>query len=201
MVDFVEVDLREVGGNLVVDHGPMVGMNGFWGTPMGAFVVKLFYDRRDLGKPIKAEDYFNAFGRSFHFWIDIKDRNIETKVVDLLKKHDIRCPLFASSGYYDSLKQLKKIAPEIATFLGNVTYRPVDPVSLIKSADADGISIHHTFVDGDLINAVHKGGLQVAVWTVNTRKDYQRVCEIGVDIVLSDKYKLFNAARATTNSS
>ncbi|MEM2538129.1 MAG: hypothetical protein QXE38_02370, partial [Candidatus Methanomethylicia archaeon] len=138
-INFIEIDVRKKNNILLLEHGSDIDITGFL-RPMIKPFYKLLIIKDPLKWPITLEEYLNNFGKDFHFWIDLKDHNIESDVVKILKKYDLKEPIIVSSGYHDSLKRLKNIAPYIKVFLGNIGFYPVDPISLIKSVNADGIS-------------------------------------------------------------
>ncbi|MFH7859654.1 MAG: glycerophosphodiester phosphodiesterase [Candidatus Aenigmatarchaeota archaeon] len=166
-IKFIEIDVRKKNNILLVEHGSDIDTTEFFG-PMIKLLYKLLIIKDPLKWPITLEEYLNSFGKDFHFLIDLKSRNIESDVIKILEKYNIKETLIVSSGYHDSLKRLKNIAPYIKVFLGNIGFYPVDPISLIKSINADGISIYYKYIDEALVNMVHIHGYKIAAWTVNT---------------------------------
>ena len=60
-------------------------------------------------------------------------------------------------------------------------------------AAARAVSALHLFVGTvgpDVVAAAHGAGLDVAVWTVNSRHDLERVVAAGVDAVITDDVAL-----------
>src|SRR6056300_1682385 len=63
---------------------------------------------------------------------------------------------------------------------------PLDPVSIIKSVDGQGLSISLGTVDKQLIEQCQKAGYQVAVWNANTEQDLEKLKSWSVDYICTD---------------
>ena len=184
-VPFLEIDVNLNGGCLVVQHGADFSNFGI----VRGEIMKLGYilmEHRDpLWRPLSLEDYLSMIEGKTGLWLDIKCKNMERDIVGLVKKHDIR-PVVVSSAYHEALKTIKEMEPSIITILGNVMFRPADPVGMVRAAKADGISVEHQYIDRELVEAVHSAGLQVAAWTVNDAEKAQELIEMGCDYIITD---------------
>jgi len=190
-IRFVELDIREKHGALYVEHGIDEEFTGVLGT-LTRFVEKAVSIGGQFMKSVTFEDYLAGFSDAFHFWVDLKSRNIEGDVLKLLESYQVKPPIMVSSGYYDSLKRLKDVAPQALVFLGNMSFYPTDPISLIESVSADGVSIHYSFVDEALIELIRNAGYLTAVWTGNRVDTASRLLKMGANIIISDKAEEMN---------
>ena len=84
------------------------------------------------------------------------------------------------------LKRVARSAGGVTTALLIAAATPVDPVRLVHEA---GTSIYcplFDYVDADLINACHEGGVRVLPWTANEIEDWDRLLPWGVDGITTD---------------
>jgi glycerophosphoryl diester phosphodiesterase len=70
------------------------------------------------------------------------------------------------SFHHGSVKRLKGLEPRLAAGVLEGA-RPIDPVGLLRSADADIYAPHWGAMDRELVERVHEGGGAVGVWTVD----------------------------------
>ncbi len=184
-IPILEIDVNRNGDQLVVQHG--VDFSNF-GTVKGE-IMKISYmlmEHRDpLWKPISLEDYVAMVENKAGLWLDIKCSDVVDEIIELVRTHHIS-PVVASSAYHEVLRELKEKEPSITTFLGNIVFRPVDPVGMVKATKADGISIEYRYIDRDLVETMHKEGLQVAAWTVNSVEKAKELIDMGCDYIITD---------------
>lgn len=60
------------------------------------------------------------------------------------------------------------------------------PVEAAAAASLAAVSLHHSLVNGETVDAAHARGLRVYTWTVNEPEDIRRVVAAGVDAVCGD---------------
>jgi glycerophosphoryl diester phosphodiesterase len=58
---------------------------------------------------------------------------------------------------------------------------PLDPVTPARSAGANVLWQEWHLIDDDLAHRAHDAGIEVIAWTVNERRDAERLAAIGVD--------------------
>ncbi len=119
--------------------------------------------------------------------VELKTAATEAPLVEMLHNHaDLIPRLTAISFDHDLLARLSARLPQLAcgalleTIVG-------DPVVIARSCGARLLSLYHGSVDSDLVQRVHEAGLDVTVWTVNQPKDIERMLEMGVDAVATDR--------------
>jgi len=84
-----------------------------------------------------------------------------------------------------TLKAIKNIAPVIRT--SQLTSEDlVDIVPALKSAKADIWSPNSKWITAEAIKDAHAAGIQVAPWTINTKKEWDLAIAAGVDAIITD---------------
>ncbi|WP_084088381.1 glycerophosphodiester phosphodiesterase [Fodinibius roseus] len=68
-------------------------------------------------------------------------------------------------------------------------YQSIDTALLeqVKEHDLDGLDVHYRGVTPELVEASHKAGLKLFVWTVNESDDISALAEQGVDGITTDR--------------
>ena len=85
-----------------------------------------------------------------------------------------------------AIQKLKKAIPTLSTGALLAGF-PVDPVTMARSCGADTISLYYEGLDRDFVKMCHSGGLKVSVWTPNAREELQKMIDIGVDAIATDR--------------
>ena len=106
-------------------------------------------------------------------------------VADTVKKSGMEKRTIVQSFDVRTLKEIKRIAPEIRT--SQLTYEElVDIVPALKSAKADIWSPNSKWITPESIKEAHAAGIQVAPWTINTKKEGDSAIAAGVDAIITD---------------
>ncbi len=179
----IELDVNTLGRSLVAMHG--VSQPPFRNPIARAIITEM--ERLVVGdphRPISISELLEGI-EGLAIWLDVKKRGICVKAVEEVYRVCEPSAIAVSTAYYPELKELKREHPEVAAFLGNVSFYPPSP-SIALEVDADGISIEHSYVDEELVEEMHNSDLIVATWTVNEEPEIERVVKLGVDIVITD---------------
>jgi glycerophosphoryl diester phosphodiesterase len=121
-------------------------------------------------------------------------------VVKLIHKHDLVGRVIVKSFALDSLREVKRLAPEIRTaaLFGRSWPRPFVPAARIiaeaTACGADEISLHHSLLRSATVEAARQRGLEVLVWTVNSRATLRRALSLKLRAVFTDYPKLMRAS-------
>lgn len=113
-------------------------------------------------------------------------------VVELIHKHDLTAHVIVKSFALGSLREVKRLAPEIRTaaLFGRSWPRPLVPASRILSeatdCGADEISLHHSLLRTATVAAAHQRGFKVLVWTVNSAAALRRALRLNLRAVFTD---------------
>ena len=84
------------------------------------------------------------------------------------------------------LYEFKKAAPDFRTTC-LLFGLPLNPVEIVKSAQADGLSLSVNWIDRDLVQACHQAGLTVTAWNANDPKTFHEMKDLGIDYLGTDK--------------
>ena len=106
-------------------------------------------------------------------------------VADAVIRNGMEKRVMVQSFDVRTLKEIKKIAPAIRT--SQLTYEElVDIVPALKSAKADIWSPNYMWVTRESIKEAQAAGIQVAPWTINTKKEWDMAIAAGVDAIITD---------------
>lgn len=84
------------------------------------------------------------------------------------------------------LYEFKKAAPDIRTTC-LLFGLPMNPVEIVKSAQADGLSLSVNWIDRELVQTCHQAGLTVTAWNANDPETFQAMKGLGIDYLGTDK--------------
>ncbi len=192
-VDYVEFDVHRCkSGELVVIHDETVDRT----TNGKGFVEDLTLQqlkKLDAGKGEQIptlQEAIDVCKGKVKMQIEIKAKGIEADVAAAIKENNIQNDVIVISFYHESVKKAKDAAAKLglkiktgALIVGN----PVNPVEVVKEANADYLAANQNFTDARMVNELKKAGLGITVWNCDTEKDIKRLAELGVDMIGSNR--------------
>lgn len=110
----------------------------------------------------------------------------ERAVVRLIEQNGLADRVTIQSFDHRSALRVRDFNPAIETIVLTSTGNPVRPDLLAKEARATGWSPTFRFVDRDLVNQAHRGGIRVIPWTVNDEAGMRTLIQMGVDGIITD---------------
>ena len=114
------------------------------------------------------------------------DKDIEKSVVDLVREMDFADSCVISSQMYGSLQKVKDYDPEISTlYVMSLAYGNINRLKA-----ADGFSMEAGNATPSMVSRIHNAGKQIYVWTVNNRKTINRMIDLNVDNIITDRVAL-----------
>lgn len=134
----------------------------------------------------------------FRFNIEIKDSDaaIAPLVCDLIREHEMEDRVLLASQHTSVIRQCRRILPEVLTSAGEreVVFFYFTRLICLSAVRHDG---YHALqvpmwrygirvVTRSFVDAAHKCGLHVHVWTVNPRDKMRYLIEAGVDGIVTD---------------
>ncbi len=195
--DIIELDVHLTkDGELVVMHDPTVDRTTTgrgWIRDLTLREVRKLdagvrYDPRFAGQKVPVLDEVLHWARGkARLLIEIKNgpvyyEGIEERVAADIRLHDMVESCEVISFDHQSVKLLKTLSPDIRA---GVLYAclPVDPVSLARASDAQILMPNWAYATPGVVDAAHRAGLAVYVWTVNQPDEMACVAGLHVDAI------------------
>lgn len=88
-----------------------------------------------------------------------------------------------SSKFHNLLRDLRKDLGGGARIVVSIQHRSVDPVRILKEVGAKGLSIELSFINEELVEAIHEAGGIVFFWTIKDAKRALRLASMGVSVI------------------
>lgn len=194
--DYVEVDVRMTkDGELVLLHDDSLKRT----TGLNKKVWQLTYEevsRQDAGswkdkvytgtKIPTLREVFELCKGKVNLNLDLKYRNaeegLEEKVAALIEEYEMQWQCVISSTSLTALENIKQINPDIRT--GYITYQIYR--GYFYNDSIDFFSVRSNLVTKTVSSEVHKAGKEIHVWTVNAKRELERMKLVGVDNVITD---------------
>ena len=213
--DFVELDVHlSRDGQVVVMHDERLerttdgrGLVRDWSvSELRRLDAGAWFDPRFAGErvPTLQEVLEWAAGRT-RLAIEIKNGplyydGIEARVVELLRRHDLRQQAIVISFDHQALRRLRALDEGLLTG-ALYSCRPADPVGLAAAAGAQVLEPHWSHVTPADVAAAHAAGLLVSTWTTSDPDTMRGLIEAGVDGIATNHpdvlTRLLAASQAT----
>lgn len=195
-VDFVEIDVRRTAdGALVILHDETVNR-----TTDGKGRI----ERLSL-QEIKAlnagnnetiptlEDALKAVAGRAGLLLELKVKGMAQQAVEAVQRVAFTDPVIYASFLHDELIQVRTFAPNapLMALFGRLPRNPV--VSAVRHG-ASHVGLRHDTATHRLVDACHRAGLLVCVYTADNPRDIQHGLSLGVDGVISNYPERIRAA-------
>ena len=108
--------------------------------------------------------------------------DLEEKVVALIEQYHFERQCVITSSSQAALINVKELNSDIRT--GKIM-----SFSFLQNRDQEGVdffSVRSIFVTEPMVNAAHKRGKEIHVWTVDDKKELNRMKQLGVDNIITD---------------
>ena len=153
---------------------------------------------RDKGVKIPTlPEVFEAFPQT-KMNLEIKESRSSTiqSLCRLIRDHQMTDKVVVASFATDSLKEFRRLCPQVATSAGTSEARLFFGLQkafleAVYSPDAQVLQVPETLGDLRIVNtrfidAAHARNMRVQVWLVNDGRSMQRLLELGVDGIMTD---------------
>jgi glycerophosphoryl diester phosphodiesterase len=175
--DGFEFDLRLLAcGTPVVCHDPKVGK-----LTIARATVK------QLPQLPRLEDVIRRYCERAFLNIELKVKDLESKVLTALGQSPPRNGYVVSSFIPDVVMNLEARS---ASVLIGIICESAAQLNCWRQLPVDYVIPHHSLVDRILVQAVHRAGLKIMVWTVNDQDAMLSFADLGVDGIISDDTEL-----------
>lgn len=111
--------------------------------------------------------------------------DLEARVIQLLRMHDMEHRTIISSFNFNSLLQVKKLAPAVRTallYFGHLR----EPWELARQYQTDQLHVPKEEITPALIKQSHRHGLEVMGWTVNRPETMLHFGKLGIDGIITN---------------
>lgn len=117
----------------------------------------------------------------------IQYTDIERKVIELVEELGVKDKVIYSSFYLKSLLKVREINPQAYIgYLCENNYKK--KIESLFQHHIYAFHPRHTYLREKNIEMLKKNKIFIATWTVPNLKKYQRLKELGVDIIISNEY-------------
>lgn len=112
---------------------------------------------------------------------------IEEKVLKLVKEIGVEDKVYYSSFYLPSVLKIKELNPSAYVgYLMEYSYKK-KRAELLEN-DIQAFHPKYTFLNKERVSDLKERNIAIASWTVPSFKEYQRLIDLGVDIIISNEY-------------
>jgi glycerophosphoryl diester phosphodiesterase len=197
LADYAEIDVQETkDGQIILLHDPNLKRT----TGINKFIWELNYEevaQLDAGSwfsdeyvgvkiPTFAEVLDYCKGK-INLNVEIKNnghsKDLEEKVVEIIKEYGFERQCVITSMNYESLVIVKKLNPDLKTGL----IMPVVYGNFYDKQYSDFFSMKSNFITQRAISEAHSRGKEIHAWTVNTKNEMERLKNLGVDNIITDR--------------
>lgn len=192
-VDAIEIDVWQLHGELFVTHDRMLGRQiPGSGSLQSRTLVELQALRLPNGEPVPTlHDILQLIGDRAALNIEIKGPNsVQTLIRALtafVQDHQYSFEQYSVSSFdHQQLFAMLQQAPHIKRGV-LIEGIPLDYAQCCDALQAWSLNAHIGFFNQDLVDDAHRRGLKNFIYTVNTAEDWQRMVDMGVDGVFTDR--------------
>jgi glycerophosphoryl diester phosphodiesterase len=186
-VDLIETDLRlTADGALVLSHDPRMDVAGAQREVRAATLAELRAASSGSGEGVATlDDLLSvAAGRS-GLMLELKVEGIAGPTVEAVEAASFPGSLIYASFHHGELLTIRRLRPEAKT-LALIHAGPVDKVQFALDARATHAGINIEFATAEFVDALHKAGLAVFVYTVDEPGEIAAMKALRVDGIISD---------------
>jgi glycerophosphoryl diester phosphodiesterase len=188
-VDQIEIDVHLTrDGHLVVIHDATVDRTTNGHGAVADLTLEAIR-RLDAGKgeriPTLQEAIDLVRGKVI-LQIELKGPDTAQPVVSAIEANGIENQVVVTSFVHDRLRETRRLNRNIR--LGALWSKP--PANACEQAidiGAEAIHIQHQYIDAALVQKAHSLGLKIRAWNPDTVEEMQRVIELGVDAIGSNR--------------
>ena len=190
-VDGLETDAWTAGdGEVVLVHDPVVKVRRA-GIVAQRFRVSETSSARLARHDVpRLLDLYQQLGADYELSIDLKDRAVGTRVLDVARAHGDPARLWLCSPSSGALRDLRTLAGDV--HLVHSTHRGRLPESLERHAAdlaaqrIDAINLHHSEWTRGLVALFHRFGVLTFAWDAQEVRHIRAMLEAGIDALYCD---------------
>lgn len=126
--------------------------------------------------------------------IELKGPGTAEPVIETVDRNSMENEVLLTSFVHDRLREARQLNPNLR--LGALwADPPPDACEQAIDMGAEAIHIQHLNIDSQLVEKAHAHGLKIRAWNPDTIEEIQRVIDLGVDAIGSNRPDLLMAVR------
>jgi len=198
-VDGVELDVRQtIDGQLVVMHDEFVDRTTN-GTGLVRELTCEYLKSLDAGSwksdqfagehiPLLSE-VFEALKDKCMVFCEMEDHVDVAAIVDLIYSHGMEKQVALTSFYIENIKAARKLAPEIPTALITSEKLPDTTVHIRKATELGVcvLDLYEGFLTPEVAKYAKQHSMPICAWIVNDEETAERMVNLGIDRITTDK--------------
>jgi len=112
--------------------------------------------------------------------------DLTATALEVVRQADAADRTWVRSFDHRVVRRLRQTEPRLTGAVLIEGTAPVDPVSLVRAADAQVYAPEYLFLDEEQVRQCHAARIRVMPWTVNERADWERLIGWHVDGITTD---------------
>lgn len=167
----IELDVREGGGELVVQHDRT---------------------RERVGRdPLALDEVLARYGQATRYWIELKEPTAtgERALVDAVARHGLRDRVTIQAFDRGSLRRIGRLdraLPRVALLRESLPAARARRLVALAGRGVAGVGPCAAAVDARVVDAAHGRAMSVQPYTVNDPAEMERLVWLGVDGIFTD---------------
>lgn len=194
-VDQVEIDVHLTRDqHLVVIHDTTVDRTTDGQGAVADFTLEEV-KRLDAGKGERIptlQEVIDLVRGKIVLQIELKGPDTAEPVVRAVERNSIESAVLLTSFVHERLREARQLNPNLA-LSALWSSPPADACEQAIDMGAEAIHIQHQNIDAQLVQKAHAHGLMIRAWNPDTVEEIQRVIDLGVDAVGSNRPDLLIA--------
>ncbi len=178
--DGIEVDIHATAdGALVVHHDPLLRGGLVIGRAMRTQVLDSAL--ADDSTPPLLDQVVARYGAATQIFIEAKSLppSADASLLAMIDASPVPGNLHVHAFDHRIIARLAALRPDLSLGVLSASY-PIDPVAAMRETGARTLWQEHHLIDATLIESVDTVGGRVIAWTINTRRDAERLTALGV---------------------
>lgn len=112
---------------------------------------------------------------------------IALNLADFIKDNKAEKIIYVCSFWKEALLPIEKSNSQIKVFyILGTEFTVNEALEMAKNSLADGIATVYTFINSDLVSALHSKKYFINAWVVNEPKDIEKMMSLRVDMITTD---------------
>ncbi len=189
-VDYIEIDVQRTKDNkIIVFHDKRLNRLTNYSKTIFDYTFKELKDNVTLSNgeslPLLSEVCKIIAESNKKLFIEIKSINIEKEVIDIANRYLSKNNYIIGSFFHKAILKVKQIDNSINT-LALLEGGLIDITPIIDDTTCDYLGMGYQFIDGDIVDSIHKQNKKIFLWTVNYVDDIKKAIELNVDGIISN---------------